>query len=496
MAVSRQSSPTGAIIYAVVATIGFVLAAALAIMFYVGQDNAQKEVARLESDVGGVIPPANARNASDPDVAAVREIQEADDAAYGGLPLFSVARSALRDQSEALTGNPDASPSQALDTLQQAVAAAQASATELAGDEVVADIPATNALAAINALSQELNAALQNRADAREALERARQDQQQLAEQTQAQLAQRDQAVEEAQAAAEQARSQASQFGESTEQAIADLTQQAQSTDQRYGTNVENLQSQTRELQGTIARQQLQIQALQEQLPKPDAAGSLVTLADGEVQTIAASGNVYINLGQGDGVSRGMTFEVYSRTGGIPRPEPAVASDSAASPDEQAAALPSGKASLEVLQVSPGSSECRVVAQSGPPIQPGDLIVNLAYDRSQRYNFYVYGEYDLDRDGRRDPQDIETVRELIRRWGGQVADVLDVDTDFVILGGVPRIPANLDPDNPLDAIEIQRIQDQINTYNQIVADAKALDVAILNQNQFLAYTGYYDLARR
>ena len=73
-----------------------------------------------------------------------------------------------------------------------------------------------------------------------------------------------------------------------------------------------------------------------------------------EVRSLVAGDIVYIDLGQRDGVRRGMTFSVYSTTGGIP-------------------ADGKGKATISVNDVFETTAECRVTSQTpGDPVVEGD----------------------------------------------------------------------------------------------------------------------------
>src|SRR6185369_16280755 len=112
-------------------------------------------------------------------------------------------------------------------------------------------------------------------------------------------------------------------------------------------------------------------------------------------------------------ISPGMTFEVYDRNQGIP-----ALGDSAT--DES---LPKGKGAIEVIKVSPGSSECRIINQQpGMSVREGDLIANLVYDRNTKYQFMVYGDFDLDQNNVSTTADAEGIKRLVTQWGGKITD--------------------------------------------------------------------------
>src|SRR5688572_32081069 len=101
-----------------------------------------------------------------------------------------------------------------------------------------------------------------------------------------------------------------------------------------------------------------------------------------------------------------MTFEVYDRNEGIPP---------IGDPNNDAN-LPKGKGSLEVVRVGVTSSECRIVNANGAMVE-GDIIANLIFDRNVKNKFLVYGNFDLTRTGKINPQDAEIIKRLITQWG-------------------------------------------------------------------------------
>ena len=75
-------------------------------------------------------------------------------------------------------------------------------------------------------------------------------------------------------------------------------------------------------------------------------ADAVVRQADGKIIRVPGNGTVYINLGNGDQIAKGLTFEVYDRIEGIP-------SIGDPTSDEN---LPRGKASIEVIRVAPAAA--------------------------------------------------------------------------------------------------------------------------------------------
>jgi hypothetical protein len=147
------------------------------------------------------------------------------------------------------------------------------------------------------------------------------------------------------------------------------------------------------------------------------------------------------------------------------------------------------------------SSECRVIRTSpGDSIVPGDAIMNLVFDPHTKYKFVVYGDFDLNQTGTPTPADAEVIKRLVTQWGGQVqpAPQLDTDTDFLVLGTEPVV-ADLSEDDKSNAQAVKRHDDAqaaLDAYDAIRTKAIEYGIPILNQNRFLYYTGYFDLAKQ
>ena len=224
-------------------------------------------------------------------------------------------------------------------------------------------------------------------------------------------------------------------------------------------------------------------------LKRANTADAVVRQADGSVVRVPGNGSVYIDLGTGDQISPGLTFEVYDRTEGVPP-----AGDS--STDDN---LPKGKGSIEVVRVGAGSSECRIIkTQPGQVIHDGDLIANIVYDRNTKYQFFIYGDFDLDENGVSTPQDTEVVKRLVTQWGGKVTDKINADTDFVVLGKEPTVlvPSKEDASDPIVQAKAQASQQAFDAYQDVRKQAIEYHIPLLNQNRFLYFVGYYESAKR
>ncbi|MGD0462553.1 MAG: hypothetical protein ABSB74_08695 [Tepidisphaeraceae bacterium] len=215
----------------------------------------------------------------------------------------------------------------------------------------------------------------------------------------------------------------------------------------------------------------------------------LLRQPDGMISSVASDDVVYINLGMGDHLVPGMTFEVYNHREGIPKQDDLMSEIN----------MPIGEASIEVERVYASDSQCRVLKMEvGQHINEGDLIANLVYDRNTKYNFVIYGNFDLGQTGQAKSADGQKIAALVTEWGGHVQKEINVDTDFVVMGKVPVVGTFTDEElqDPLN----RRLQDdqkaELQAYETELEKAKGLSIPFMNQNRFLYFCGYYDNAQR
>lgn len=288
--------------------------------------------------------------------------------------------------------------------------------------------------------------------------------------------------IQEATAASQNSR----QTLQTVEQAREDERSRAQEAVDQLNVQLAQLRQEREELAK-------QLDAVQRKLAsyRVDVNEPLLRQADGKIVSIPGNGTVYIDLGTGDQVVAGLTFEVYDRLDGMPR---TTATTAAGDP-----VLPQGKASIEVIRVGATSSEARIVRQqSGTILQQGDIIANLVYDANTRYRFTVYGKFDLDNNDVPTAADTEVIKRLITQWGGRLVDEVSVNTDFVVLGSEPQIPDfdSEDLRDPLNFARMEQAQQELDAYLDVVQRARELSIPVLNQNRFLYFIGYFDQARR
>ncbi len=215
-----------------------------------------------------------------------------------------------------------------------------------------------------------------------------------------------------------------------------------------------------------------EIDRMKKLLRPEDPAKKAMPLPDGKILDVVLElGEVYINLGKSHNLRPGQTFSVYPPTG-------------------IAEAAEKGK--LVVIDVDEDIAVCKIAAQKdADPIIIGDLIGNVAFDRTRTYSFVVAGYFDLYGTGRASSAGAEETKMMIREHGGKVLAKLDIQTDFLVLGLAPTQPTKPRPDDPPAAHAVYTEQMKLySQYQDIVDQAKDLNVPILTTNRFLAFIGY------
>ncbi len=211
--------------------------------------------------------------------------------------------------------------------------------------------------------------------------------------------------------------------------------------------------------------------------PPPDQE-ILAHRADGKIILIDDQAKVvHLNIGSNQHVYRGLTFTVYDRSGPIPKDG-------------------KGKAEIEVYDVAETYSAARITrSEAKRPILDGDIVANLIWNSDKTNVFVVAGDFDLDNDGNFDSNAIGRIKALIEKWGGRVADTISIDTDFLVLGGLPQVPKQQPTfeELELDPGALQRYQtllQRLNHYNQLQSQAQALWIPVFRYERFLYFIGY------
>jgi predicted nucleic acid-binding Zn-ribbon protein len=303
--------------------------------------------------------------------------------------------------------------------------------------------------------------------------------------------AQRDEQLKQAQANSDAALATAQGASTAANDTIKGIQDGSKAAADQYAAAAQQTATELATANATIAKQASQITSLKSKFSsrRADVINPIIRQVDAKIIRVPNNQVCYINLGFGDQVTPGLTFEVYDKADGVPPIPDNVTGD------EQ---LPVGKASIEITHVGTTSSECRIVKLApGAVLSEGDVIENLIYDPHTKYNFMVYGNFDLAGNGRPNAADADVMKRLVTQWGGKLTDVVNVDTDFLVLGAEPVLP-NFSKDDLTaeNQDKLAKAQDALNKYQEIENEAKELHIPILNQNRFLYYVGFYDQAKR
>lgn len=204
---------------------------------------------------------------------------------------------------------------------------------------------------------------------------------------------------------------------------------------------------------------------------------------DGEIMSDPdRNGYCYINIGANDGVRLNWTFAVYP-------PGPITEQ----TPKKGEKSKSASKGAVVVTRVLPDVSECRLTRDEGgelSTIAKGDLVSNLAFDKTRTYTFVIEGVFDLHGTGRATTDGTDAVKTLVRNYGGKVVDDVSVNIDYVVLGEETPKPVEPGPDSqPQVRRAYKKEYENWDRYNQVKLRAINLRIPVLNSNRFLDYIG-------
>jgi len=262
-----------------------------------------------------------------------------------------------------------------------------------------------------------------------------------------------------------------------TKKTLNDAQVAQQAEQQKLEAEIKKLTSDKQKLMDLLARY------------RPNVKEAVVRNVDCLITQLAENNTCYIDLGFGDHVVPGLTFEVYDKLEGVP---PLAAGTSNFE-------LPKGKASLEIIEVGQNSSRCRVTQlRQGQILSQGDKCANIVYDKNIKPLFYLYGSFDMDNNGVFTPGEAEIIKGLINRWGGRVTDKLGPEVDFMIIGKEPVVPLYTpeEKQNPVINARYEAAVKESKEYNDVLNKAGEYHIPIMNQNRFLYYTGYFDASKK
>jgi NAD-dependent DNA ligase len=263
---------------------------------------------------------------------------------------------------------------------------------------------------------------------------------------------------------------------QSTEQQIQALTEQLEQekvNSKELNDTLLKTQAELKMAEGVMRRAQQDVMRIK---PPPDRE-VLAYKLDGKITlTDDRAKVVYLDIGSDDHVYRGLTFSVYDRGTPIPK-------------DGR------GKAEIEVFDVEETFSAARITrSEITKPILSGDIIANLIWDSDKTNVFVVAGDFDLDNEGDIDYDAIDRIKALIEKWGGSVADAVSIDTDFLVLGRVPKVLIRPTyEETEMDPTAMERYEassKRLADYKELQKQAETLWIPIFKYERFLYFIGY------
>ena len=481
----NQGSRTAMVTWTVVTSFLFVVATVFAIYEYVEASRLYDQNQTMSKKYNSIVAESALNSA---EVATLSEVQKNPANNYDqSAGLLFVANQRADRLGKLIAGPTAESPEAAASAANRTLASMT---TKLKG--VGIDVGAKDLVAALNLVTDQAVARATEAANSNKARDEAVASFEQAKKDAGAQIALLTNQITELRGQLDQASASVQTM---TATKDAELTKTAGDVNAKLAETQQNLDKanvQIAQLNGQIAAKDAELKKVQQKLSeiRPNVTTPVTRQGDGHIVRVASSGICYIDLGAGDQVLAGMTFEVYDRNEGIPPipPDPNIE-----------AAMPKGKGSIEVTRVGGTSSECRIVSQTPhTAFAEGDIVANLVYDRNSKNKFVVYGNFDLARTGKVNPNDAEVVKRLVTQWGGEVVPEINVDTDFVVLGAEPQVPvlSKDDLQDPVQKAIYDRAVAEAEAYNTIRDKALNYRIPLLNQNRFLYMIGYYELAKR
>ena len=210
--------------------------------------------------------------------------------------------------------------------------------------------------------------------------------------------------------------------------------------------------------------------------PGPDRE-ALAYQPDGAIILVDhMAGVVHINIGSKDRVYKGLTFSVFDNGASIKNED-------------------AFKAEIEVVGVAEQYAMARII-KSNPrnPVTIDDTIVNLVWSATEPQTFVVAGAFDLDSDSVVDADAADRITSLITGWGGVVESSVNAETDYIILGGQPKLPAKptfeLLEIDPLAEERYNAATQKLGAYKTVQDKAQALMIPMFEYDKFLYLIGY------
>jgi hypothetical protein len=473
MAVAQRSASL--VLWLVIGWILCITALIFAIYFYVDANRVNDRLKVQTTQYNEVASPEMLKS---DELDKLRTVKNDPNGGMSGMKLIDVALAQRDKLAKLISGSED-------DVAAAAAASHAMDNAKTAGAKVASD----NLGAVIDALITEVHSLSTDAENERKDSEDSKAKLSQTVSATQAQIESLTNTMQqirsEKDAALQQVQQITQQQSSGFETTAADLRKQLQAAQEQ----INQVNTQNADLGSQVKKLDIELDKTRQKLNdiRVDPTKAVTRQPDGQIVRLPGNNLCFINLGSGDQIMPGLTFEVFDKSEGIPPPGDPSNDDN----------LPIGKASIEVIRVGDTTSECRITRLPiGSTINQGDLIANLVYDKNTKYNFVVYGNFDLDQNGVPKPGDADIIKRLITQWGGNVVSQINVDTDFVVLGKEPVIPDRPKEDEPIAKAKYDAAVQESEAYADISAKARAYRIPILNQNRFLYLVGYYEQAKR
>jgi len=195
------------------------------------------------------------------------------------------------------------------------------------------------------------------------------------------------------------------------------------------------------------------------------------TGVDGRIVNVAEQGSVgYGDLGKKDGVLLGMTFSIFGQS-------------------DIGKTDPTPKAECRIVKVMQDACELRIFYpyKGAAPVVSGDILLNPIYDRERHLRFALVGKMDTNDDG---TDNTEQLKALVQEFGGKVDPVLTVQTDYLVVGKEPDVPAApAASESPMVKQMYEEARKSFIEYTEARARAENFSIPILNFKRFLGLVG-------
>ncbi|MEM1108889.1 MAG: hypothetical protein AAGH99_09395 [Planctomycetota bacterium] len=113
-------------------------------------------------------------------------------------------------------------------------------------------------------------------------------------------------------------------------------------------------------------------------------------------------------------------------------------------------------------------------------------------NHTQPETIYVFGTFDLDKDGKPDPNGYELITDIAERLGHNTADELNDSVTLAVIGDEPDIPTQpSDEQAPILMKEYRSALDSYQAYQSSLRTTADLGIPVINQTRFLNQAGYF-----